>query len=246
MDKDVQDHGTPMSERLPEPESAVKSGSQPATLDASRHQNSFILCITLLVVFLHTKHHVSFRACAIILTALQLLSLAIPGNVLGGETIPRSLTTVFNRLDLKDNFRVHPICYRCHRIFDPDCSSDTVCPNCETEIFRPQTENIFRQVFEGSAVELDPGQRNTAPKRSPHVVAPIQSLLNSLERLFTRPGMGSAVTTWKSRVKVPGELKTMQDADVWRTIKGPDGESFFFGGKCDEEIRLGVTFSLDW
>lgn len=38
----------------------------------------------------------------------------------------------------------------------------------------------------------------------------------------------------------------MQDSEVWKTIKGPDGKSFFLEGDCDAEIRLGVTFSLDW
>jgi hypothetical protein len=33
---------------------------------------------------------------------------------------------------------------------------------------------------------------------------------------------------------------------VWKTIKGPDGRPFFFGREANGEIRIGVTFSLDW
>ncbi|KAJ7755299.1 hypothetical protein DFH07DRAFT_773414 [Mycena maculata] len=38
----------------------------------------------------------------------------------------------------------------------------------------------------------------------------------------------------------------MQDSEVWKTIKGPDGKSFFLEGDCDKEIQLGTTISLDW
>jgi hypothetical protein len=39
----------------------------------------------------------------------------------------------------------------------------------------------------------------------------------------------------------------MQDARVWKELKDGDGDSFFFSPKAEEEeIRLGVSFSLDW
>ncbi|KAJ7720064.1 hypothetical protein B0H14DRAFT_3521066 [Mycena olivaceomarginata] len=36
------------------------------------------------------------------------------------------------------------------------------------------------------------------------------------------------------------------DAEVWKALRGHDGELFFFGSSAEEELRLGVTFSLDW
>ncbi|KAJ7725794.1 hypothetical protein B0H16DRAFT_1429796 [Mycena metata] len=218
----------------------------------SRRQNSYILCVSLLVAFLHTRHHVSFRACAVILMTLNIVFSAMPGNLLGGDTLPRSLTTVFAQLNLTDKFKVHPICYLCHKIFDPTVGSETICADCESRIFRPQTRSLFRRLFESAPAPVvagdgdDDSEDNPSVGGSPHVVAPIQPLSDALRDLFSRPGVVPAVNAWKTREQTPGELKCMQDGEVWRTIKGPDNKSFFFEGNCDEEIRLGVTFSLDW
>jgi hypothetical protein len=58
--------------------------------------------------------------------------------------------------------------------------------------------------------------------------------------------MVSAVESWRTRTPVDGELKCIQDGRVWNEIKDAHGESFFFGPGSEEEIRLGVSFSLDW
>ncbi|KAF7368239.1 hypothetical protein MVEN_00144000 [Mycena venus] len=59
--------------------------------------------------------------------------------------------------------------------------------------------------------------------------------------------MVSAVNAWKTRTgRVEGELRCMQDAEVWKTLRGHDGELFFFGPSAEEELRLGVSFSVDW
>lgn len=58
--------------------------------------------------------------------------------------------------------------------------------------------------------------------------------------------MVSAVNSWKTRSRKAGEAQCMQDADVWKTIKGPDGKSFFFGPAAKNEIRLGTSLSFDW
>jgi hypothetical protein len=38
----------------------------------------------------------------------------------------------------------------------------------------------------------------------------------------------------------------MQDGAVWQTIKGRDNELFFYGPGAENEIRVGITLSLDW
>ncbi|KAJ7222107.1 hypothetical protein GGX14DRAFT_532195 [Mycena pura] len=60
--------------------------------------------------------------------------------------------------------------------------------------------------------------------------------------------MVSAVESWRTRTRTPvdGELKCMQDGRVWKEIKDTRGDSFFYGASSEEEIRLGVSFSLDW
>jgi hypothetical protein len=78
------------------------------------------------------------------------------------------------------------------------------------------------------------------------MVAPIQTLSVALAQFFARPGMVSAVNAWKTRRTVAGELRSMQDGNIWKTLRGHDGDPFFFSPSSEEEIRLGLTFSLDW
>ncbi|KAJ7305462.1 hypothetical protein DFH08DRAFT_825153 [Mycena albidolilacea] len=189
----------------------------------------------------------------LILVALGLVFSKLPGNLLGGEKLPRQLPTVFSRFDLTDTFKRHPICYLCHKIFDPAVPPDTLCPDCECEIFRPQTRTLFRRLFQSEpeptvSGDSDPETDSAGSTlgRQPHVVAPIQVLSDSLRHLFARPGMVPAVNGWKAQEHSPNELRSIQDGEVWNTITGPDKKRFFFEGDSEKEIRLGVTFSLDW
>jgi hypothetical protein len=78
------------------------------------------------------------------------------------------------------------------------------------------------------------------------MVSPIQLLSAGLHDFFKRPGMVEAVNSWKTRPRVEGELNCMQDGKVWKTIKDGKGQPFFFAPEAADEIRLGVSFSLDW
>jgi hypothetical protein len=163
--------------------------------------------------------------------------------------MPLTLKTLFARLGARDRFTVHPVCYQCHKVFHPGVASNTVCPECELELFRPATQQLFDFLDDGhpTVFESADDEERAAVKREPHMVAPTQLLSGALEEFFARPGMVSAVNAWKTRTgTVEGELRSMQDADVWRTLKGHDGEWFFFGPSAEDELRLGVTFSLDW
>lgn len=194
----------------------------------------------LLVAFLHTRHQVSYAACGLILTCLNLIFVGLSGALV--QPMPVTLKTVFSRLGLKDDrFTQHIICYNCHRLFDRGIHFDTLCSDCGTELFRPATQHLFQSVV--SAIT---GGTSSVPPRQPHLVAPIQLLSDGLRDLFERPGMIPAVNLWKVRPQVEGESKAIQDGEVWQTIKGVDGTRFFFGGSSELEIRLGVTFSLDW
>ncbi|KAJ6628380.1 hypothetical protein B0H10DRAFT_2271548 [Mycena sp. CBHHK59/15] len=204
----VPNTGASQAEDLPLQSSSPESDDEAVEL----HSRPYIRCLILLVAFLHTKHHTSFRACALILLALNFIFATIPGNLLGSQEIPRTLTTIFARLELTDRFMpaVIPASLGAEQIGEAD---DDLGYNA---------------------------------KRTPHLVAPIQLLSEGLKDFFDRPGMVRAVNSWKSRTIVEGELRSMQDAKVWNTINGPDNKSFFFGGKSEKELRIGVTLSLDW
>ncbi|KAJ7236515.1 hypothetical protein C8J57DRAFT_1530067 [Mycena rebaudengoi] len=171
---------------------------------ATSHRNPYLLCVALLITFLHTRHHVSFSACSIILLALSMIFSALLSNTLGGETFPRTLTTIFSRFDLKDRFTEYPICYLCHRIFERSVDRDTLCPDCECRIFRPQTRSLFRRLFQSESepvIEIDSDEDIIgAPEEGqPLVISPLQPLSDALQHLFLRPGNVPAVNAWKTR-----------------------------------------------
>jgi hypothetical protein len=200
-----------------------------------------------MVAFLHTKHHVTFRACAVILICLGFIFSSIAGTALGNVEIPRTLRTVFAKLDIKDTFTIHPICFQCHVVFEPDIEPDTFCPDCEEEIFGAPPRDGPNAEGDDESVAGDAGAATDKPrKRKPYAVAPIQLLSTGLRTFFERPGMESAVNSWKTRPHVDGELKSIQDGEVWKTLKDSEGRSFFFDPRADNELRLGVSFSLDW
>ncbi|KAK6968886.1 hypothetical protein R3P38DRAFT_2473549, partial [Favolaschia claudopus] len=206
------------------------------------HPNWCVLCVYYLVAFLHTKHRTTFRACALILICLAFLLSSIAGNLVGDVKMPRTLTTIWSKLGIKDEFAVHPVCSGCHRIFSPDTGPKSFCPNCEEEVFGPPIEmtDLVDLLLEEN-VEKPP------PKPQPNLVAPIQLLSEGLRGFFKRPGMVSAVNAWKDTKDDPnGDFRRIQDGEAWKTIKGPDGTSFFSGPGSEKEIRLGVSFGFDW
>lgn len=212
------------------------------------HPQWYIRAIIYMVAILHTRHRVTFRASALILIGLGFIFSALAGDLIGAVAIPRTLTTIFARLDIKDGFVVHPICFRCHRVFDVDVGPSTFCPDCNEEIFGTANQDEFngwedRDIDSGSD---DASASGRSKKRNPHVVAPIQLLSTALRNFFKRREMISAVTSWKKRPRNHRDFQCMQDGDVWNTIKGPDGDPFFSRSEHEKEIRLGVSLSLDW
>ncbi|KAJ7811475.1 hypothetical protein B0H14DRAFT_2859969 [Mycena olivaceomarginata] len=79
---------------------ALQTLTQPTARD-SLHPNWFIRCIIYMAAFLHTKHHVTFRACALILVCLAFIFSSVAGNLVGTVGMPRTLKTVFAKLDIK-------------------------------------------------------------------------------------------------------------------------------------------------
>ncbi|KAK6991497.1 hypothetical protein R3P38DRAFT_2405770, partial [Favolaschia claudopus] len=205
------------------------------------HPKWYIRCVLLLVAVLHTRYHVSFRACALILVCMETIFMGLPGNLLGPRQMPLTLGTTFSHMGLQDDkFTLHIVCPECHQLFPRTIDSATRCPECTVDLFAPAKQQLFQAV-----VATVTGNRQP-PSRKPHLVAPIQLLSDGLRDLFQRPGMLSAMNLWKVRHQVEGESRSIQDGEVWNTIKDHNGHKFFFAPGCENEIRLGVSFSLDW
>lgn len=198
------------------------------------HSEWFARLVMILVAVLHAKHRVSFRACALILFTINTILLGL--RVLDATNpIPVTLHTIINRFDLQDRFTIYPICAGCHRIFSTDTPINALCPDCDSRLFKPISNRLFRRLT---------GQQSQRPP--PACAVPIQLPSSLLADFLARGENEQACTSWKSRLTVPGELKDISDGEVWKTIQGPDQKPFFSDPDDDEELRIGVTMSLDW
>lgn len=200
------------------------------------HEHWYVRIIVVLVAFLHTRHHVSFRACTLLLFCIQCIFYGTGLLLASDERYPFTLQAILKRLDLDDRFTVHPLCWKCHRVFAPDAAADTLCPDCDLAIFKPASRLLFRQLTGQEAF----------PPPPPHLATPIQVLSSLLKDFLARPGMEQALSEWKLHEKTPGVLNKIQDGRVWQTIKGPDGGKFFDPANQSGELRLGVMYSMDW
>jgi len=82
----------------------------------------------------------------------------------------------------------------------------------------------------------------------PKMSVPVAPLSEQLIEFLARPGMEHIVEGYQQRKTVPEELNSIMDGRVWNEIEGPDGKPFFHKASLTEpdEIRLGVTFAVDW
>ncbi|KAJ7878464.1 hypothetical protein B0H13DRAFT_1892629 [Mycena leptocephala] len=102
---------------------------------AKHHPLWYIRAVMYLVGILHTRHHVSFSACGLILRCFHFLFDHAPSKSLLGPPMAQTLTTVLLNLELTDGFLVYPICYQCHRVFDANIGVDASCEDCDEALF---------------------------------------------------------------------------------------------------------------
>lgn len=218
-------HISPFPPRIPPLEAYTES-----------HNKWYIRAVLLLAVFLHTKHHVTFRASNILLYTLRVifksLNLIDPDN-----DMPITLNTVIKRLDFQDRFVVLPACPLCHRHFPADTPDTFLCPKCDVSLFSTASHTLFQRML---------GREPSKPP--PKLSVPVSPLSEQLGDFFSQPGMEHIVEEWRDRPRSGDELNSMMDGRVWNEIPGPDGKPFFDKESLTEptEIRLGVTFALDW
>jgi hypothetical protein len=195
----------------------------------------FIRAVLLLAAFLHAKHHVTFRACAILLFGLRLIFLSL-GLIAKDDDMPITLNTVIKRLDLQDRFTILPACPKCHRIFPPSISSNSQCPDCNIALFNPKPPTLS-QIIHGPS------------KQSPLLSVPFCPLSSLLVDFLAQPGIEDAVEEWRTdEPSPPGEYNRVMDGRVWKEIPDCNGKPFFDEDSLTEkgELRIGVNISLDW
>lgn len=215
----------PHPESVPIAAAPVLENARTITARDYLHPQWYIRAILYLVAFLHTKHRVTFRASALILICLGFIFSVLVGDLIGAVAMPRTLKTVFARFEMKDNFVVHPICFQCQHVFEPDINVNTFCPDCDEEVFGGPSRDSYDAWENADADSEDSPDPQGFVKRKPYMVSPIQPLSAGLHEFFKRPGMVAAVESWRTRPQVAGELRCMQDGEIWKTTKDANGDS---------------------
>ncbi|KII89951.1 hypothetical protein PLICRDRAFT_571426 [Plicaturopsis crispa FD-325 SS-3] len=202
---------------------------------AQSHDVWYIRVLLTLVAVLHTTHHVSFRACALVLFTLNSIFVLLGILPLSGQ-MPVTLHTVINRLDITDKFTIHPICKGCHRIYAPGIAADSICKTCRTPLFKKASPFAWRRLA-----------THVRPSPTPVSAAPIHLLSDQLaDMLSRRPDIEAQCDEWKSHRREPGQYSKIMDGNVWHELKGPDGKKFFDADNDSDELRIGTTLSIDW
>ncbi|KAG2133009.1 hypothetical protein DEU56DRAFT_914034 [Suillus clintonianus] len=202
---------------LPRPPSVVLAAASP---------HWFWKITLLLIAWLNLHYHLPHLACTLILKITRHILVGL--TVLApDEKVAGSLNTVFNHLDIKDNFDIHPVCPVCHRIYPHDSQGDAKCLNCSEPLFEPSASR-------------------TKPR--PCLQCPQNPLLNAILRLLSHAGIEEELDAWHHHVPEPGKRASIQDGEIWKTIKGNDGELFFDNSPerpDKDELRIGITLGFD-
>jgi DNA-directed RNA polymerase subunit RPC12/RpoP len=210
-------------------------GKSPLETYNDTHDSWFVRIILLLVAVLHTKHHVTFRACGLILFVLSTvfthLSLTPTHN-----TIPHTLDTVLARLDLEDRFKSCPACVFCQQIFRPTTPHGSRCPQCDENLFIKNVPTLFYRLTGRSP-----------PPPPPKLSVPVRTLSELLTDSFAHGPLEDQVQEWMSYRPRRGQYSSFMDGRVAQELKDRTGNQFFDPNSLDaNEIRLGVTWSVDW
>jgi hypothetical protein len=215
---------------------AIESNSQ-SPLDTYRdaHESWFVRLILLVVAVLHTRHHLTFRACSLLLFSLSLIFFHL--SLTSSENrIPYTLDTVLLKLKLEDRFAISPGCDICQRLFQPTLPRGSRCPDCNNDIFTTPSPSLFRRLT-----------GKTPPPPPPKFSVPIRTLSSLLTDAFAHGPLEDQVQEWLSHTPTPGRYTGFMDGRVAQELKDSNGNLFFDSNSLiDGEIRLGVTWSVDW
>ncbi|KAF8834588.1 hypothetical protein BDN67DRAFT_914663, partial [Paxillus ammoniavirescens] len=198
------------------------------------HTTWFGRILILIVAILHTKHCVSFRACALVLQCFSMILLTL-GMLDPTSPLPITLNTVIQRLDLCDRFVIYPVCIHCQRVYPTDTLVNALCSECDNCLFKPVSNKLYRMVT---------GHKPQPPP--PACAAPIHLPSSLLIDFLASAENENACESWRHRTTKPGELHDISDGQVWQNAQGTDGKSFFSKTDSFDELHISVTMSLDW
>jgi hypothetical protein len=180
---------------VPPSDFPIQSSDQsPHDLYLQAHQNWFVRLIFLLIAILHTRHHVTFCACSLLLFTLSLIFHQL--SLTSSKTqIPFTLDTVLLKLDLEDRFTIAPACEICQRLFQRHIPSDSQCLDCNTDLFIAPSATLFQRLT---------GKRPPSPP--PKLSVPVRTLSSLLTDALAHGPLEDQVQEWQSHTQSPNQF----------------------------------------
>lgn len=192
-----------------------------------------LLLLYMLVAWLHLQFHLPFRACNVVLGVIPLIIRAFGATV--GPSLS-TLTSVLDSMELEPQVRILPVCPSCLEVFPDSDSTPSICPLCNTFIFkespRPSTQKC--------------------PSRTPLLRFPMMSIESQLVTMLLVPGVEKACDDWRKTKRTPGKYDDNFDGRICRELPDVDGQPFFkndpqdVGNGPEGELRIGLTLGVDW
>lgn len=238
-DADPSIHTTPQCQNIGSPPGEpelVFEAPEPATdvlKSSSRHW--FWQIILLLTTYLHLHFHLPHRACILMLKVLRLVFIG-SHLIQADNRVPVTLTTTFNRLNLHDTFKIHPVCPNCRRTFPSGDSAPSQCTFCMAALFETQGDEPVAETS------------TTSRLKKLKIRCPQRPLSSCLPAFLNCPGIEETLDEWRTYETEAGKLKTVMDGNVWKTLAGHDKKPFFDNSpeRSDpDELRIGITLGFD-
>lgn len=198
------------------------------------HPNGAVYLVYLMVVWLHTRFKVPFRACNVILViSAVIFSLS---SVDLSPSMFSTLDSVLTTLAVEPQFCILPVCPQCKMPHPASTTPDSLCSKCSSQLFN--TAPTVGQQRRGQAART---------KAIPLLRFPYKPLEHQLIDLI--PEIEDQLDSWRLKDRVDGEYADQFDGQICKELPGHDGLPFFrpdLKQMPDGEIRLGITLGVDW
>lgn len=203
-------------------------------MPADVHPNGAVYLVYLMVVWLHSRFKVPFRACNVILTicavifSLSAIDLSPP--------MFATLDTVLVAMAVEPIFYILPVCPQCKFPHPASTTSGTVCLRCGGPLF-DTTPTISQQ---------RPGDTIRA-KATPLLSFPYKRLEHQLIDFI--PEIEDQLDSWRLKNRVDGVYSDQFDGRICQELPGHDGRPFFrpdLKKMPDGKLRVGITLGVDW
>ncbi|KAH9947413.1 hypothetical protein B0H21DRAFT_661023, partial [Amylocystis lapponica] len=206
--------------------------------------------VMLLCSWLHLQYHVPYRACTLILQVMRLIFITV-GLLTRDSDAPITLLTSLHRLQLRDNFEIKAMCISCCQVYDGNSDTTLQCSTCNIPLFKSTSTNAPPEPAPDTADTSDqpakPPLHANVKTSVPRLQTPYSLLSAQLPEYVVR--LERSLDAWREWEPTPdGELRSVQDGKLWKTLPGPDGVPFFDnqpGRANPDELRIGVTLGFD-